>query len=414
MKNKAFPLTLAMVLVLSVSLLFVLGANPIEEIFDHDEFEHSSERTFTMVDQEGEVIMRTARQIMVGDEYINMANDYYRVVTVEEGTAVAEKVERETATEPAPEGFLARVSRLMRNSIPVQQEGEERTRRIAVYNSHGAESYIEGDGEESKDPGGGILDVGDRLAAALEEKDVEVLRSKEPHTPHDAGAYGRSKRTVEEFLKEDPDVLIDVHRDAVPEEEYLEEVEGEERVQVQFVVGRQNQNMEVNKEFAEGLKARADELYPGLVKGIFMARGSYNQEMSPQATLIEVGSHTNNKEQAQESMDLFAVVLNDYLYDGEEEGETASPAPGTPDGPGGTGGTALRSVLWVLAAVVVGVGIFLVISAGGFDQAKQKLSQFRNKEFSNTLGLPKDEEELCENCKKDKQDNPDNGGTEGS
>ena len=410
MKNKLFALKLAMVLALSVSLLFMVGANPVEEIFDYDQFEHHSDRIFTMVDQEGKVIVRTARQITVGDEYINMANNYYRVISVEGETAVAEQVERETAAEPEREGFFARVSRLMRNSIPVQQEGDQLNRRIAIYNSHGAESYIEGDGAESKDPGGGILDVGDRLAAALEDQGIEVLRSKEPHTPHDAGAYNRSKRTVEEFLKEDPDALIDVHRDAVPEEEYLEEVEGEQRVQIQFVVGRQNQNMEVNQEFAEGLKARADELYPGLVKGIFMARGSYNQEMSPQATLIEVGSHTNNKAQAEESMDLFAEVVNDFLYDGEGD-EIASPAPGTPDGPGGT---ALRSILWVIAALVVGVGIFLVVSAGGFDQAKEKLKQFRNKEFSNTMGLPREDEEMCDTCKDDDSENPDGGGKEGS
>ncbi|EEG77119.1 stage II sporulation protein P [Dethiobacter alkaliphilus] len=408
MKNKAFLLKLALAVLLSLSLLVVVGTGNTAVAFDYDEYEHHSGRIFTMVDQDGEVIMRTARQIVVGDEYINMANNYYRVVSVDGETAVAEEVERQTAAaEPVSEGFIARVSRLLRNSIPVQQqEGQDLNRRIGIYNSHGAESYIEGDGEESKDPGGGIIDVGDRLAEALEGMGVEVLRSQEPHTPHDAGAYNRSKRTVEEFLKEDPDALIDVHRDAVPEEEYLEEVEGEERVQVQFVVGRQNQNMEVNKEFAEGLKARADELYPGLVKGIFMARGSYNQEMSPQATLIEVGSHTNNKDQALETMDLFAEVVNDFLYEGEGD-EIASPAPGTPDGPGGT---ALRSALWVIAGLVVAVGIFLVVSAGGFEQAKEKLSKFRNKEFSNTMGLPPDEEEPCDKCKEDKPD----GGNEGS
>ncbi|NLZ93582.1 MAG: stage II sporulation protein P, partial [Firmicutes bacterium] len=215
------------------------------------------------------------------------------------------------------------------------------------------------------------------------EKGIKVIRSKEPHTPHDAGAYQRSRRTVEEALKEQPDVLIDVHRDAVPEEEYLEEVEGEERVQVQLVVGRQNQNRANNQQFAEGLKKKADEKYPGLVKGIFMARGNYNQDMSPRAILIEVGSHTNDKAQAEETVALFSEVLNDYVYGTAEGEQAASPAPTTSKG---AGGTALRSVLWLVIGVVVAVAIYLLISTGGFTQMKQKLQDFKNKEMSNFLG----------------------------
>jgi stage II sporulation protein P len=410
MRNKRFFLKLTLLFVLSVCMVFVAAANEpldLEDILD--EFEHHSGTIYTMVNKDGDVIMRTARQIVAGDEYINRDNDYYRVVSVEDGIATAELVERITLAEPQPESFLSRVDRLLRNAIPVQQ-GNQKNRRVAVYNSHGAEAYIQGDGAESQDEGGGILDVGDEFTQALEKQGVKVVRSRETHTPHDAGAYQRSRRTAEEQLKEGPDALIDVHRDAVPEEEYLEEVEGKQRVQIQLVVGRQNQNMAATREFAEGLKKAADEKYPGLVKGIFMARGNYNQDLSPRAILIEVGSHTNDKEQAKESVNLFAEVVTDYLYgDGEGEG-LAVPGRGTPGGPGGT---ALRSVLWIVLGLAVAVGAFLLISAGGFDQAKAKLKQFTNREFTNALGLSEEEEEkeCCGTCKKD---DGEGGGREGS
>ena len=148
------------------------------------------------------------------------------------------------------------------------------------------------------------MDVADALQKSLEKKGINVIRSREPHTPHDAGAYQRSRRTAEEAIKENPDAVIDVHRDAVPEEEYLEEVEGKKRVQIQLVVGRQNQNMANNRQFAEGLKKQADKNYPGLIKGIFMARGNYNQDMSPRCP-DRSGFHTNDKELAEESVQLF-------------------------------------------------------------------------------------------------------------
>jgi stage II sporulation protein P len=404
MKKNNFLLKLTLLLALSLSLVFLAAANePLDLESILDEFEHQSGKIYTMVNQDGDVVMRTARQIVTGDEYINADNDYYRVIAVDGDKATAELIERVTLAEPPAEGFLARVDRLMRNAIPVQQ-GNQKSRSIAIYNSHGAEAYIEGDGSESKDEGGGILDVGDALAKALEKRGVEVIRSREPHTPHDAGAYTRSRRTAEEALKKGPDALIDVHRDAVPEEEYLEEVKGKERVQIQLVVGRQNQNMAATREFAEGLKKAADEKYPGLVKGIFMARGNYNQDLSPRAILIEVGSHTNNKEQALESVNLFSEVVNDYLYGaGPGEGQ-AVPGAGT-----GPGGTAVRSILWIILGLAVVVGTFVLVSAGGFEQAKTKLRQFKNREFTNALGLSRKEEK-----EPDSENGRDSGGSEGS
>ncbi|MCR3921068.1 MAG: stage II sporulation protein P [Firmicutes bacterium] len=407
MKSRFFSLKLALVMVLAISLLFFSALNErvvADDIFDG---EHQSGQFYTMVDDDGDVIMRTARQITVGDEYINTDNNYYRVTSVKEQRAVAELVRKVTLAEPSQEGIIERVDRLLRIALPVQSQDEQKSKKIAIYSSHGAESYIEGDGVESKDPGGGIIDVADSLQKNLEEKGIEVIRSKEPHTPHDAGAYGRSRRTVEEALKEQPDAIIDVHRDAVPEEEYIGEVEGKERVQVQLVVGRQNQNRANNQKFAEGVKKQADETYPGLIKGIFMARGSYNQDMSPRAMLIEVGSHTNDKDQAEESMALFSEVVNDFIYGTAEGDQAASPAPTTSDG---AGGTALRAVLWLVVGIVAAVALYLLISTGGYQQMKQKLKDFRNKEMSNFLGAPRDDEEDTSKADEDKQ----NGGPEGS
>ncbi len=376
MKNNIFVKTAVFALIVSFLFFTVSTALELDDVLD--EFEHHSGQIYTMVDSEGQVIMRTARRISIDDEYINRDNNHYRVISIEEQKAVAELLEKTTLAEPAAgKRWVSRVSIF----LPVQQQNGQK--RIAIYNSHGAESYIPGDGTESVDSGGGILDVGDALAGSLESKGVNVIRSRETHIPHDAGAYQRSRRTAEEALKEQPDALIDVHRDAVPEEEYLAEVAGEERVQVQLVVGRQNQNAANNREFAEGLKSVADEMYPGLVKGIFMARGNYNQDLSPRSVLIEVGSHTNNKDQAEESVQLFADVVSVYLYGTEEGQELAGPGITTSEGPGGT---ALRAMLWTILALILGVAGYLLVSTGGVDEIKQKLNEFRQREFADLFG----------------------------
>ena len=383
MSKRLFILRLSLALLLAGGIIMAAAGQSSAETVFEDLMDGLSGEVYTMVDEDGRVIMRTARRIFEDDEYIDRNNNYYRVRSVSGTTATAELVKQITLAEPEPESFLARIGRLLRLSLPVQKQEEAKSKKVAIYNSHGAESYIKGDGTESKDPGGGIIDVADRLQKALEEKGIKVIRSREPHTPHDAGAYQRSRRTVEEALKEDPDALIDVHRDAVPEEEYLEEVKGKERVQIQLVVGRQNQNMANNRQFAEGLKKKADEKYPGLVKGIFMARGNYNQDMSPRAVLIEVGSHTNDKGQAEESVTYFSEAVNDYLYGTAEGEQAASPAPTTSKGPGGT---ALRAVLWIVLGLAAAVGIYLLISSGGWEQLKGRIKSFRRRELSDIFG----------------------------
>jgi len=57
-----------------------------------------------------------------------------------------------------------------------------------------------------------------------------------------------------------------------------------------IVIGRSNPNMNANLEFARQIKATADKIYPGLMRGIYMGRGDYNQDLYPRALLFEIGT----------------------------------------------------------------------------------------------------------------------------
>ena len=152
----------------------------------------------------------------------------------------------------------------------------------------------------------------EKACACAETKEFQIIHSTRRCTA-DAMAYQRSRRTAEEFLRSGAKALFDVHRDAVPPEGYIDVVNNDEKVQIQFVVGRQNQNLEANRDFAENLKKITDEKYPNLIKGIFMANGSYNQDMLPMSILLEVGAHENTKEGAEESVALFADAVGTIL-----------------------------------------------------------------------------------------------------
>ena len=101
--------------------------------------------------------------------------------------------------------------------------------------------------------------------------------------PHDINAYSRSRRTSVQALKDTPEAIFDIHRDSAPLSAYMTTINGVETAQVMIVIGRSNPNMNANLEFARQIKATADKIYPGLMRGIYMGRGDYNQDLYPRA-----------------------------------------------------------------------------------------------------------------------------------
>jgi hypothetical protein len=123
-----------------------------------------------------------------------------------------------------------------------------------------------------------------------------------------------------------PNMLCDIHRDAVPAEDYKITVEGENASGIRIVIGRSNQNKDANEEFARTLKQIADERYPGLIKDIYIGKGTYNQDLMPQAMLFEVGTSTIDKDRAMNATKFLADVVATALGAGGSAGTGQSPS----------------------------------------------------------------------------------------
>jgi stage II sporulation protein P len=355
-------------------------ARPMEEISQEDIL---ASRFWTMVDEEKQELMVTGRWIHVGDEFLTADNRLYRVFRVRGRTAYARFV-REVGTvfsEQRGSVLTTALERLGLGVQPVQQPEAENgglrpapapQRLIGIYHTHNAESFKPTDGTHSIMGRGGIHEVGESMARALEAKNVRVVFDESKHLPHDRGAYRRSRATTERLLDKGPDVIFDVHRDAAPRHVYATQIGNEWVTQVKFVVGRQNPNMQVTRQFALDLKRVTDMVHPGLMRGIFMARGNYNQDLSPLNLLLEIGAHTNSREAAERGAALFADAVAFYFYG--PEGERAAP-PGAQVEIGNRAAT--RSILFLLgvtAALVIG---FLLLNTGRFAGLRTALTPWR-------------------------------------
>ncbi|MDI9484019.1 MAG: stage II sporulation protein P [Bacillota bacterium] len=317
---------------------------------------------YQVLDPEGQVLMETGRFVYLQDQYLAADNKLYEIIDIDEDRRVARtKFVEDEKLEVFPWHDLRKELGL--TVIEASDEGGKGM--IAIYHTHNAESYVPTDGADSINGKGGIHQVGSAFADALEKLGVNVDYSEALHLPHDRGAYRRSRETVLELLSASPDAIFDVHRDAAPQSAYALQLQDEWVTRVMFVVGRQNQNLGVNRKYAQSLKAIADELYPGLVKGIFFGRGNYNQDLSPLSLLIEVGAHTNSREAAEKGVSLFAEVVNHYFY-----GPVAEAADGQRQG------AALRSIAGVLTFTVALSLVIYLLNKGGFGPILERLRRF--------------------------------------
>ena len=310
---------------------------------------------YTLLGPDGAMLTQRGGRMYVGDEYIAGNDMWYRVVSVDDAaqTAAAEYLGS------APEADVPAFSALAEGG----KDGNGK-KLIAMYSTHSDESYVPEDGTASKWKGAGIYDVGDSLKKALEARGIEAVYSRETFLPHDADAYNRSRRTAEELMKQGPDALLDIHRDAVPAEQYETEVDGEDISKVRLFVGRNNQNAAENKAFARQIKAEADRMYPGLIKDIFIGKGNYNQELYPHALLLEFGTHEIEKEKAQEAAAYIAEVLDDVLYGGGAKAEGAKSAKGS---------AVARGVGWAVGLAALAALAYALVSTGSFKGAWQKV-----------------------------------------
>lgn len=370
--------TVSRILIFGLVLMLLAPAVQADDWFEPDP------GYYTLLDEKGNELTVMAREVSVDDEYVSGDNKHYIVTKVDKDkkTAFTKLIGEITlpVLEPA-------------DPITVAQQ-EKGT--ILLYCTHNSESYLPSDGKESIKGNGGIYDVAEAFQKNLEAKGINAVFSKEKHDPHDAGAYRRSRQTAVKLIKENMPVraVFDIHRDAVPKSHYVTEVDGQDMSKVRIVIGRRNQNRKANEELAYKIKAVADKNYPGLIKDIFMGKGSYNQELSPRSLLFEMGTFENSKDAAQKSTAYLADVVAKAMYGGtvqqqdkktgESKGEKSKVTPINQEKEKSGGGSGL---LWLFVVLAVGAVGFLFISTG----SRERFSKAKNTqgEFGSFLGRKK-------------------------
>lgn len=344
-----------------------------------------------------EALTEISEEPSVGDQYISADNQLYEIVSVTGNKAVARQMGEVEL--PSLDWMDADAA------LPVAAL----SRRIALYCTHSDESYQPSDGYYTTTDRGSIYQIATALADALTDKGIQATVDDTLHHPHDAGAYRRSRQTAVQLLTSStPDALIDVHRDGIPDPaSYAVTIGGKAASKVRLLVGRGNQNAETNKDFALTIKAVADRVYPGLIKDIYLGKGTYNQDLLPHSILLECGTYTLEKESVLVSMPMMADVLQRALYGGvvgsagrvvsdvgqgsaEKGGITQGEADAVVASSDGVG----SGVIFLCALLLVGVVGFAVLSTGSWKRGMHKAGRSMREMTGGLVGAkPEDDED---------------------
>lgn len=221
------------------------------------------------------------------------------------------------------------IDSLMGKDLTLKQDNS--APQILIYHSHSQEGFAD---SQEGDPSTSVLAVGDYLEQILTEQyGYQVIHLKDTFDIVDgqidrSAAYDYALEKVEQVLEENPtiEVVIDLHRDGVPEDVHLAtEINGKSTAQIMFFNGLSksktngpidylyNPYISDNLAFSFRLEYEAAKYYPDLTRCVYLKCYRYNLHVRPKSLLLEVGAQTNTFQEAKNAMEPFAVILNKVL-----------------------------------------------------------------------------------------------------
>jgi len=206
---------------------------------------------------------------------------------------------------------------------------------VMIYHSHPQESFnpvlgTNVDNPSSAEDKKNVGLVGEALAKELERRGVAALHKFENYAAKVSNynynySYKYSRETVKQAMAENGQLqyFIDIHRDSQRHDKTTTTIDGVNYAQVYFIIGHGNKNWRENEKFASSIHERLEKAYPGISRGIWgktssQGNGEYNQSLSPNSVLIEIGGIDNSQEELERTAKVLAGILADLYWESQD------------------------------------------------------------------------------------------------
>lgn len=193
---------------------------------------------------------------------------------------------------------------------------------VYIYNTHQSETYYSIDKMHPNVMMAAFL-LGEKLnkmgiSTLVEDTNMDEF-IKTMNLPSDE-LYGASRAFINQARSKYPNLkfFIDIHRDSISKDISTINIDGKNYARVLFVLGMNNPNCEENRMVFEDINNRLSKYYK-LSRGIYEINldyewnEAYNQDISNNAMLIELGGVDNTMEEVLNTIDILSKELGDYI-----------------------------------------------------------------------------------------------------
>ena len=111
---------------------------------------------------------------------------------------------------------------------------------------------------------------------------------------------------------------IDLHRDSISKNASTITIGNKSYAKILFVIGLEHENYAANLSLSEKINNLINKYYPGLSRGIYKKEGPgvdgiYNQDISENTLLIEVGGNENNIDEVLNTIEALSDIFDRYI-----------------------------------------------------------------------------------------------------
>ena len=151
------------------------------------------------------------------------------------------------------------------------------------------------------------------ISSTVESRSINSYLKK--HNLNYYGCYDASRSYIKEALKKyDYKILLDIHRDSVKRKYTLFTYKDKKYAKVLFVLTTKHKDYKKNEKFVNYLNNYINKKYKGLSRGIMKRKDViFNQDLSNNAILIEVGGIDNTIEELNNTLSVISEALYEYI-----------------------------------------------------------------------------------------------------
>lgn len=188
---------------------------------------------------------------------------------------------------------------------------------VYIYNTHQTEEYVDYSVYEAAKKLNDMLNK-NSYTSYFEEQSVKVFLEQNDMKYYKS--YTASRKYLGEAIIKYPSLtyFFDIHRDSVLKNKSTLSYNDKSYAKVLFVVGADNPNNQINYENANKLNELIKSKVPNISRGIAKHGGKgyngvYNQDVSENTFLIEIGGKENTKEEVENTINIIYEAILEYV-----------------------------------------------------------------------------------------------------